>query len=113
MQKTVVVGLSGGVDSACAAVMMKNQGYDCIGVTMKLHTQNESSCLTSKDIEDARGVCENLEIPYTVVDFSSDFDKYVVESFISAYENGATPNPCIECNFHLKFDKLFVEYIYY
>ena len=88
---------------------MKNQGYDCFGVTMKLHSAcaSESSCLTSKDIEDARSVCENLKIPYQVVDFSEDFDKYVIESFISAYENGATPNPCIECNFHLKFDKLF------
>ncbi|MBQ4509250.1 MAG: tRNA 2-thiouridine(34) synthase MnmA [Clostridia bacterium] len=102
-----LIALSGGVDSACAAIMMKNQGYDCIGVTMKLHAKNESSCLTSKDIEDARGVCENLKIPYTVVDFSSDFDKYVIENFISAYENGATPNPCIECNFRLKFDKLY------
>lgn len=102
-----LIALSGGVDSACAAIMMKNQGYECIGVTMKLHSEKESSCLTSKDIEDARGVCENLGIPYSVVDFSSDFDKYVIENFISAYENGATPNPCIECNFRLKFDKLY------
>lgn len=102
-----LIALSGGVDSACAAILMKNQGYDCMGVTMKLHSAGESSCLTSRDIEDARGVCENLKIPYNVVDFSSDFDKYVIESFISAYENGATPNPCIECNFHLKFDKLY------
>ena len=102
-----LIALSGGVDSACAAVIMKNQGYDCMGVTMRLHTENNSSCLTSKDIEDARSVCENLKIPYTVVDFSEDFDKYVIENFISSYENGATPNPCIECNFRLKFDKLF------
>lgn len=102
-----LIALSGGVDSACAAIIMKNQGHDCIGVTMKLHSEKESSCLTSKDIEDARGVCENLGIPYTVVDFSEDFDKYVIENFISAYENGATPNPCIECNFRLKFDKLY------
>lgn len=107
--KKVLIALSGGVDSASCAVLMKNQGYDCFGVTMKLHSAcaSESSCLTSKDIEDARSVCENLKIPYQVVDFSEDFDKYVIESFISAYENGATPNPCIECNFHLKFDKLF------
>ena len=107
--KKVLIALSGGVDSASCAVLMKNQGYDCFGVTMKLHSAcaSESSCLTSKDIEDARSVCENLKIPYQVVDFSEDFDKYVIESFISAYENGSTPNPCIECNFHLKFDKLF------
>lgn len=105
-----LIALSGGVDSACAAMMMKNEGYDCYGVTMKLHTSmdiNDGGCLTTKDIEDARGVCENLKIPYEVVDFSSDFDKYVIENFISAYENGLTPNPCIECNFRLKFDKLY------
>ena len=105
-----LIALSGGVDSACAAVMMKNQGYDCYGVTMKLHTSKDvenGGCITTKDIEDARGVCENLKIPYTVVDFSNDFDKYVIESFVSAYENGLTPNPCIECNFRLKFDKLY------
>ena len=105
-----LIALSGGVDSACAAMIMKNQGYDCYGVTMKLHTSNdttENGCLTTKDIEDARSVCKNLEIPYEVVDFSEDFDKYVIENFISAYENGSTPNPCIECNFRLKFDKLY------
>ncbi len=101
-----LIALSGGVDSACAAMLMKKQGYECIGATMKLHSE-KSSCLTDKDIEDARKVCQNLEIPYTVVDFSRDFDKYVIENFISAYENGATPNPCIECNFRLKFDKLY------
>ncbi len=72
---------------------------------MKLH--GEGKCLTEKDIEDASNVCKSLDIPYHVVDFSQDFDKYVIEGFISAYENGATPNPCIECNFRLKFDKLF------
>ena len=78
--KKVLIALSGGVDSASCAVLMKNQGYDCFGVTMKLHSAcaSESSCLTSKDIEDARSVCENLKIPYQVVDFSEDFDKYVI-----------------------------------
>lgn len=105
-----LIALSGGVDSACAAMIMKNEGYDCYGVTMRLHTpknDSEGGCLTAQDIEDARGVCKNLDIPYEVVDFSSDFDKYVIENFISAYENGLTPNPCIECNFRLKFDKLY------
>jgi len=105
-----LIALSGGVDSACAAMIMKNEGYDCYGVTMRLHTPKNDSkggCLTTQDIEDARGVCKNLDIPYEVVDFSSDFDKYVIENFISAYENGLTPNPCIECNFRLKFDKLY------
>ena len=105
----ILIAMSGGVDSSVAALIMKNQGYDTFGVTMKLHfSDNEdSTCLTSKDIEDARNVCEKLKIPYTVVDFSEDFDKYVINNFIEAYENGATPNPCIECNYHLKFDKLY------
>ena len=85
---------------------MKSKGYDLIGATMRLHSQN-SFCLTDKDINDASRLCQSLEIPYHVVDFSSDFDKYVIENFVSSYENGATPNPCIECNFRLKFDKLF------
>ena len=105
----ILIAMSGGVDSSVAALIMKNQGYDTFGVTMKLHFSNseDSTCLTSKDIEDARSVCEKLKIPYSVVDFSEDFEKYVINDFIEAYENGATPNPCIECNYHLKFDKLY------
>ena len=104
--KKILIALSGGVDSACCAVLMKNEGYELLGATMRLHSK-ESSCLTENDINDASELCKRLKIPYHVVDFSSDFDKYVIENFISAYENGATPNPCIECNFRLKFDKLF------
>ena len=106
----ILIAMSGGVDSSVAALIMKNQGNECHGVTMKLHGMKDSyegGCLTTRDIEDARKICEKIEIPYSVVDFSEDFDKYVIKSFISAYENGATPNPCIECNYHLKFDKLF------
>ena len=105
----ILIAMSGGVDSSVAALMMKKQGHDVYGVTMKLHFSDseDSTCLTSKDIEDARKVCEKLKIPYSVVDFSEDFDKYVIKSFIEAYENGATPNPCIGCNYHLKFDKLY------
>jgi len=101
--------MSGGVDSSVAALMMKRQGNDCYGVTMKLRYSNveNEGCMTSKDIEDAENVCKKLEIPYSVVDFSDDFDKYVIKSFIEAYESGATPNPCIECNYHLKFHKLY------
>lgn len=99
--------MSGGVDSSACACIMKNEGYECEGVTMRLHTKNSASCVGDNDIDDAKKICDKLEIPHHVVDFSQDFDKHVISNFISAYENGATPNPCIECNFHLKFDKLF------
>lgn len=96
--------MSGGVDSSACAALMTKQGNKCVGATMRLHG---SSCTSEQDISDAKSVCEKLKIPHHVVDFSRDFDKYVIKNFIFAYENGATPNPCIECNFHLKFDKLF------
>ncbi|MBQ3040748.1 MAG: tRNA 2-thiouridine(34) synthase MnmA [Clostridia bacterium] len=99
--------MSGGVDSSACACILKNEGYDCIGATMRLHTAKDSKCSGESDILDAQKTCQKLEIPHHVVDFSKDFDKYVISNFISSYENGATPNPCIECNFHLKFDKLF------
>ncbi|MBO5203918.1 MAG: tRNA 2-thiouridine(34) synthase MnmA [Clostridia bacterium] len=105
-----LVAMSGGVDSSVAALIISSSGYECYGVTMKLHTSKDiwgDGCTTTEDIEDARRVCAGLGIPYSVVDFSDDFEKYVISDFISAYENGATPNPCIECNYHLKFDKLF------
>jgi len=105
----ILVAMSGGVDSSVAALILKESGNFCHGATMKLHSvgAEEGSCLTSKDIEDARSVCNMLNIPYDVVDFSEDFNEYVIKSFIESYENGATPNPCIECNYRLKFDKLY------
>ena len=106
----ILIAMSGGVDSSVAALIMKNRGNDCYGVTMKLHKEKDEKiggCVTTKDIEDAKRICDIINIPYSVVDFAEDFDKYVIKSFIEAYENGATPNPCIECNYHLKFDKLF------
>ncbi|MBQ2810140.1 MAG: tRNA 2-thiouridine(34) synthase MnmA [Clostridia bacterium] len=108
--KRALIAISGGVDSSACAYLMKNAGYECVGVTMKLHSSSDSindGCVTTQDIEDAKRVCETLEIPYHVVDFSGDFERLVIESFVRAYELGATPNPCIECNYHLKFNKLF------
>ena len=108
--KRALIAISGGVDSSATALIMKQNGYDCLGVTMKLHSEGEISgdgCVTSKDIDDARRVCETIGIPHCVVDFSGDFERFVIRNFVEAYENGATPNPCIECNYHLKFDKLF------
>ena len=99
--------MSGGVDSSAVAYLIKEQGYNCLGATMLLHAKDTRGCVSDKDIEDAKGVATSLGIEHEVLDFSSDFDKYVIRNFITSYENGSTPNPCIECNFHLKFDKLF------
>ena len=98
--------MSGGVDSSAVAGLIKNEGHSCMGVTMRLHTREAEGCVTEKDIQDAQNVCKDLKIEHRVVDFSEDFDKYVIQNFIESYENGSTPNPCIECNFRLKFDKL-------
>lgn len=96
-KKKVVIGLSGGVDSSVAALILKQQGYDVIGVTMHL-------CNDSTDaIEDAKKVAEKLDIPFYCLDLRKDFKKYVVDYFAKEYMQGHTPNPCIECNKHLKF----------
>lgn len=113
MDKKALIAMSGGVDSSVAACLMKEQGYDCIGVTMKLF-QNEDTgiprghtCCSLDDVEDARSVAYRLAIPYYVFNFSDRFRECVIDKFIGAYENGATPNPCVDCNRYLKFDKLF------
>ena len=111
--KKAWIAMSGGVDSSVAAYLMKEHGYDCIGVTMKLF-QNEDagvsrkkSCCSLDDVEDARSVAHNLGIPYYVFNFTADFKKQVMDRFVAAYENGATPNPCIDCNRYLKFNSLY------
>ena len=111
--KKALIAMSGGVDSSVAAYLMKEHGYDCIGVTMKLF-QNEDagvsrkkSCCSLDDVEDARSVAHNLGIPYYVFNFTADFKKQVMDRFVAAYENGATPNPCIDCNRYLKFDRMY------
>lgn len=107
-----LIAMSGGVDSSVAALLMKNAGYDCVGVTMKLHeNQNgaysEKACCTSSDAEDARSVCVKLGFPYYVFNFSADFTRDVIDKFVRSYEIGETPNPCIDCNRYLKFDRLY------
>ena len=105
--------MSGGVDSSLAAQLTKDAGYECIGCTMKLHdnkdisVNNDNACCGVDDIEDARNVADRIGIPYYVFNFREDFYKNVISRFICAYENGLTPNPCIDCNRFMKFDKLF------
>ena len=113
MGKKALIAMSGGVDSSVAAYLMKEAGYDCIGVTMKLYDnedigmEQEKTCCSLSDIEDARSVAVKLGIPYYVFNFKADFKEKVIDNFIESYRCGMTPNPCIECNRHLKFAHLW------
>lgn len=113
MGKKALIAMSGGVDSSVAALLMKERGYDCIGVTMKLYDNEdigisrEKTCCSLDDIEDARNVAFRIGIPYYVVNFKDDFKEKVVDRFVESYLQGRTPNPCIECNRHLKFEHLY------
>lgn len=103
-RKKVLIGMSGGVDSSVAAILLKNQGFDVIGVTMNLHESKvNGSCGSVSMIEDSKRVCDFLDIPHYVVDFREEFKKHVIQDFICEYKNCRTPNPCIECNKFLKF----------
>ena len=101
-KKKVLLGMSGGVDSSVAAILLKQQGYEVIGVTLELFEGNEST--TSKD---AKKVCENLKIPHFTYSFTKEFKEYVIDDFICNYANCKTPNPCIECNRYLKFGVMY------
>ncbi len=107
----IVVGLSGGVDSAVAAALLVEQGHDVIGITMRLFDAQGSSaasgrCCGPRDITDARQVCDVLGIPFYVVDFTDVFQDAVVDDFVDTYLRGHTPNPCIRCNQSIKFTPL-------
>lgn len=111
-KKRVVVAMSGGVDSSVAASLLQSQGYEVIGVTIKTWSNDEcrdeksKGCCSIRDIEDARSVARKLNIPYYVLDLSSDFKEKVIDYFVDEYLVGRTPNPCIECNRHIKFGVL-------
>ena len=112
MAEKVLVAMSGGVDSSVAAYLLQQQGYECIGVTMRLY-ENETAgiprghtCCSLDDVEDARAVAYDLGMPYYVLNFTEEFDEKVIRKFVQVYQNGGTPNPCIDCNRYLKFDHL-------
>ncbi len=103
----VVVGMSGGVDSSAAAYLLKEQGYDVIGVTMQTWRSCEKDESTSLSaVEDAKRVAERLNIPYDIVDFQKEFKTHVVDYFMDEYRQGRTPNPCIVCNRYVKWEAL-------
>jgi tRNA-specific 2-thiouridylase len=105
MNKKAVIAMSGGVDSSVAAALMLGQGYDCIGITLKLFNGG-SRCCSLEDVNDARDVAYRLGMPHYVLNFIEDFKEDVIDRFIKIYEEGGTPNPCIDCNRSIKFDKL-------
>ena len=110
MGKTVVAAMSGGVDSSVAAALLLEQGYRVIGITMNVWPEEESACAHSccsvTDIDDARAVCAKLGIPHYVLNMREIFRKHVIDYFLAEYLRGRTPNPCIACNAHVKFEAL-------
>jgi tRNA-specific 2-thiouridylase len=103
--------MSGGVDSSATAALLQAQGYDVIGITLKLWPQDcvnraEDKCCGPQAVTDARAVCHKLDIPYYLVDESADFQKHVIQYFADEYKAGRTPNPCVMCNQNLKFGRL-------
>ena len=112
MTERALIAMSGGVDSSVAACLIKEQGYDATGITLKLFDnedigeKKEKTCCSLDDIDDARNVCRKIGIPYYVYNFKDSFKENVIDRFISAYENGCMPNPCIDCNRYIKFEKL-------
>lgn len=111
MSKRVMVAMSGGVDSSVAAYLLKQQGYEVLGVTMCLGIpapdEGEAKCCGVEAINDAKKVCAKIGIAHYVLDFAKELKSKVIDDFISEYQLGRTPNPCARCNEHLKFAKLY------
>lgn len=109
----VLVAMSGGVDSSVAAKLLLGGGNSCIGCTMKLYNNEDAgisrahTCCSLDDVEDARSVAYRLGIEHFVFNFSYDFKEKIIDKFVDSYCRGLTPNPCIDCNRYMKFDKLF------
>src|ERR687886_279453 len=114
MAKKVVVGMSGGVDSSVTAALLKQQGYDVVGITLNVWPElegvndnlREDACCALGATEDARRVADRLDIPYYVVNFRDTFERRVIQDFVPEYQRGRTPNPCVRCNQFIKYDAL-------
>lgn len=113
MAERVLVAMSGGVDSAVAAALLHRQGYDVIGVTLRLYTEPDEAALRSgrtccgiEDIGDAKAAARAIGIPHYVLNMEREFERDVLDEFVNAYARGETPNPCLNCNQYVKFDTL-------
>ncbi|MBP3735550.1 MAG: tRNA 2-thiouridine(34) synthase MnmA [Lachnospiraceae bacterium] len=110
-EKKALIAMSGGVDSSVSAYLMQQAGYECIGCTMRLYDyeivgKSDMTCCAASDIADARAVAERLSMPHHVLHFEEEFRREVIDRFVQSYEEGKTPNPCIDCNRFLKFGKM-------
>lgn len=103
----VLVGMSGGVDSSVAAAVLRDEGHDVAGVTLKLWGgESDTGCCSVADVDDARRAADRLGLDHHVFNFGTEFDEHVVAPYVAAHAEGRTPNPCVECNRHVKFDLL-------